>query len=172
MENVIHKKSAPLPYASIISKLICACAIHPLNNGERCRPQEIGMNTLCRLGYEKRRNAWVLKQGRVRPRPQNEDEEMEEPEEIPSWSPLAPTHDIPVVTHDPQPMYGPDSSRELLDVLHEMTTWMEGEFKDVRKQLQNFESRFDALKLTIGNMEVSWTQKPNIPSGNSGGNME
>lgn len=102
MENVVNKKSTPIPYASNMSKLICAYTIYPLNNEEKFKPHEIGMNTLSHLGYEKYENAWTWKCGRrtLGPHPQKEDVEMQEHKENPLNSPLAPTHEEPEATYE------------------------------------------------------------------------
>lgn len=91
MEHIVNKKSTPLPYASIISRIICTCGVYPLDNEEKFKVQEIGINTLSNLGYLKQQRAWVRKQARMEePHVQDDDMGMEEQayEEVPPGSPV------------------------------------------------------------------------------------
>lgn len=76
IENVAKKERAPLPYTFIISKIIRAYHMHPLDEEEKLEAQEIRLNTMSYLEYMKYANEWVLKPRRRKGGKDESDEEM------------------------------------------------------------------------------------------------
>lgn len=136
MEHMTNKKSAPLPCTSIISNIIWACNINPLDNEEKIKAQEIGMNTFSNLGYTKYLYFWVRKHGgrREERHAQDNDVEMEEwaYEEIPHGSPSSlatGVHENPPPIED-----APETPTRGLDMTGKMLL-----------MLERFEGRFNML---------------------------